>query len=106
MPKPFPGYHGCPTDGTPSFVCTDGLPTDWLHLITLSAPLGRAVQAATDLPNAPTDEVRAAHFQQLAYARQAALNVATTIERITEWSRANLEPTSSPNTRTKSRGSS
>jgi hypothetical protein len=105
MPKCFPGVNGCPTDGVPPFVCLDGLPPDWLHLVVLSKPLSRAIHAASQLPTVPDEETRRAQFEQLALARQAALNVATTIERITEWSKANLEPNPSQPTKMKSRAS-
>lgn len=106
MPRVFPGLNGDPRDGIPPFVCTDGLPPDWLHLVTLSKPLSRAIHAATQLPTAPDERTRAAHFEQLELAKRAALDQAETIQRITEWSRQNLEPTPSSPTRTRSRASS
>lgn len=90
MPLNFPGIHGSPATGLPSFVTTEGLPLDWGHLVTQSRALALAVEAAAYMPAAQSPEAVAGFLEQIAHAKTVLKNTLTTVERIEAWSRQNL----------------
>ena len=96
MPKNFPGVNGGPTDGIPSFVCLDGLPVDWHHLVTQSKPLARAIHHAVLLPHPRATSTPQEQFEQIGLAELAAAERRHDHPEDRSWSRANLEPEPEP----------
>jgi|GEM_PF-5145271 hypothetical protein len=90
-PRVFPGVNGCPEEDIPSFVCLDGLPPEWHHIVTLSRAIARALNAAAQIPLVEDEDAREALFHEMDTAEVASLDVVETIRRFRQWSHDNLE---------------
>jgi hypothetical protein len=88
MPKNFPGLT--------EFMAEADIPPGYAAHVQSLWFIGRVVDAASQIPTAPTPETAEAHFEQMDFAERALEAAAETVRHVRAWSRKNLEPEHEP----------
>jgi hypothetical protein len=88
MPKNFPGLT--------EFIAPADIPAGFAAHVQGLWFLGRVVDAASQIPTAPTPETAEAHFEQMDFAERALEAAAETVRNVRAWSRKNLQPEHEP----------